>query len=182
MKPIFTIHAGEYLVAAEIEKKFKEYNIWLPSKDTGIDLLLTNANNKKTVSLQVKFSKDFNPTNAKEIFRPYIRGAGWWKLNRSKIENSKADFWVFLLYSFENKNHDCIIIKPIDLLSIFTNTARTANTIHCYITISNHSTAFETRGLGDTEMHAICNNSFSNRTRNLNKYLNNWKPLTQGLK
>jgi hypothetical protein len=34
MKPIFTIHAGEYLVAAEIEKSLKNVTVWLPSKDT----------------------------------------------------------------------------------------------------------------------------------------------------
>ena len=55
MKPIFTIHAGEYLVASYIEQKFKRFNVWIPSKDTGIDLLITDSNNKKTVSLQVKF-------------------------------------------------------------------------------------------------------------------------------
>ena len=47
MKPIFTIHAGEYLVAAEIEKTLKEVTVWLPSKDTGIDLLLAYKSNKK---------------------------------------------------------------------------------------------------------------------------------------
>src|SRR4051794_14495004 len=103
MKPIFTIHAGEYLVASEIEKKFRDYFIWLPSKDSGIDLLITNYNNTKTVSLQVKFSKDFNTTHAKEIFRPDIRGTGWWTLNSEKIQNSRADLWVFILYSFEKK-------------------------------------------------------------------------------
>ena len=78
MKPIFTIHAGEYLVASTLEKKFRDINIWLPSKDTGIDLLLINKTNTKTTSLQVKFSKDFSITHTKEIFRPNIRGAGWW--------------------------------------------------------------------------------------------------------
>ncbi len=40
MKPLFTIHAGEYLVGERIEKNFKEWNVWIPSKDTGIDLLV----------------------------------------------------------------------------------------------------------------------------------------------
>jgi len=104
MRPIFTIHAGEYLVAATLEKKFRDYNIWLPSKDTGIDLLLTSNDNSKTSSLQVKFSKDFSTTHTKEIFRPDIKGAGWWTLNREKIKKSKADFWVFILYSLEKEN------------------------------------------------------------------------------
>ena len=61
MKPISSIHAGEYLVGTHIEENYKTFNVWLPSKDTGIDLLVTDKTNNKTVSLQVKFSKDFLP-------------------------------------------------------------------------------------------------------------------------
>ena len=42
MRPIFTVHAGEFLVGEHIEKKFPELNVWIPSKDTGVDLLVTN--------------------------------------------------------------------------------------------------------------------------------------------
>jgi len=55
---MFTIHAGEYLIGSYIEENFKNYNVWVPSKDTGIDLLVTNSKNNKAVSLQVKYSKD----------------------------------------------------------------------------------------------------------------------------
>lgn len=181
MKPIFTIHAGEYIVAATLEKKFRDFNIWLPSKDTGIDLLLTDKANTKTASLQVKFSKDFSTTHTKEIFRPNIKGAGWWTLNREKIKKSKADFWVFILYSLESKTHDFIIIKPSVLLTIFDNTNRTANSIHCYITVTNHDTVYETRGLNDKDMQLICSDTFVNRDRNLKKYLNDWTAIANKL-
>ena len=51
MKPMFTVHAGEYLVGSYIEENFKNLNIWVPSRDSGIDLLITNKDNKKTVSI-----------------------------------------------------------------------------------------------------------------------------------
>lgn len=181
MKPIFTIHAGEYLVAATIEKQFPNYNIWLPSKDTGIDLLLTNENNTQTTSLQVKFSKDFSTTHTKEVFRPNIKGAGWWTLNRDKIKKSQADFWIFILYSLERKTHDFVIIKPSELLDIFDNTNRNVNLIHCYITVTNHNTVFETRGLSDNDMRLICEDKFANNFRDLKKHLNNWTPIIQKL-
>jgi hypothetical protein len=174
MKPIFTIHAGEYLVASEIEKNFRGINIWLPSKDTGIDLLLTDKHNKKATSIQVKFSKDFNVTHAKEAFRPMIKGVGWWTLNRQKIIDSSADFWVFILYSFEKKSQDFVIIKPSALLRIFDRTGRKEKTIHCYITVTENKKAFETRGLKETDIELVCSNKFSNSTRDLTKYLNNW--------
>ena len=66
MRPIFTMHAGEYLFGSYLENEFKGFNIWIPSRDTGIDLLVTDSKNRKTVSLQVKFSKDFLPTEKEE--------------------------------------------------------------------------------------------------------------------
>src|SRR5690554_1866372 len=45
MQPLFTIHAGEYLVGSHIEQHLRDpngdkVNVWVPSKDTGIDLLV----------------------------------------------------------------------------------------------------------------------------------------------
>ena len=34
-----------------IEKKYKQYSVWVPSKDTGIDLLVTN----KGINYQKKY-------------------------------------------------------------------------------------------------------------------------------
>lgn len=65
MTPLFTIHAGEYLVGLYIERRYgKRFNVWIPSKDTGIDLLVSDRKNRRTASLQVKFGKDFLPAMA----------------------------------------------------------------------------------------------------------------------
>ena len=103
MKPFFTIHAGEYLVGSYIESNFKNINVWVPSKDKGIDLLLTNFDNSKSVSVQVKFSKDFLTTNMDDLFQNGLRACGWWTLDLSKIRNSNADFWIFALHRFNHK-------------------------------------------------------------------------------
>lgn len=65
MQPLFTIHAGEYLVGSHIEQHLRDpngdnVNVWVPSKDTGVDVLVTDKTNKKTTSLQVKLAI-FNP-------------------------------------------------------------------------------------------------------------------------
>jgi len=54
MKTLFTVHAGEFLVDSEIEQQIPGARIWLPSKDTGIDLLVTDSRNTQAVALQVK--------------------------------------------------------------------------------------------------------------------------------
>ena len=46
MRPLFTVHAGEFLVGQHIEG-FKGKNVWVPTKDTGVDLLVTNSANTK---------------------------------------------------------------------------------------------------------------------------------------
>jgi hypothetical protein len=182
MKPIFTIHAGEYLVAAQIEKTLKNVNVWLPGKDTGIDLLLTDKSNKKTVSIQVKFSKDFNLTHVEENLRKNIKGAGWWTLNKEKIESSQADYWVFIIYSLEKKTHDYIIIEPKKLLYIFKKLNRTNKILHCYFTVTTKNKAFETRGLKKKEMEELFKGIYTNKYRDITKFLNNWKPITDKLK
>jgi len=137
MQPIFTIHAGEYLVGNLIEKKFGQLvNVWIPSKDTGIDLLLTDkVTNTKTVSIQVKFSKDYLPTNAKPEDQVKLLACGWWVLNRPKLEDpkSRADFWIFALHGFREKEIQPVILSSERLLKIYDKLERNSNTIQSYI-------------------------------------------------
>src|ERR1051326_8027293 len=102
MKPLFTIHAGEFLVASYIEQKFKEYLVWLPSRDSGVDILLTDKHCKKTVSIQVKFSRDYLITHRADALRPGLKACGWFTPNRAKLSQSTAEFWIFVLRSEEH--------------------------------------------------------------------------------
>ena len=82
MRPIFTIHAGEFIVGEHLERKFKGLKIWVPTKDTGVDLLVTNSKNTKAISFQVKFSRDYLTTHIDAEFQDPIRVCGWFTLNR----------------------------------------------------------------------------------------------------
>lgn len=43
MKPLFTIHEGEFLVGEYISRKLKDlHEVWVPVKDKGVDLLITH--------------------------------------------------------------------------------------------------------------------------------------------
>jgi len=185
MRPLFTIHAGEYLVGAEIEKLFgKQVSVWLPSIDSGVDLLLTDkATRKNSVALQVKFSKDYSSTTVPEKWRPNIRSTGWWGLNRKKIQESEADFWVFPLYGFEKHQSDFIIIKPSQLLALFKKLGRKAETLHMYITVTETGYAIEARGINKKQRIEIAQRTYKvPHERNLTSFLNNWKPIIQQLK
>lgn len=182
MQPIFTVHAGEYLVGSYIESTIKNIRVWIPSKDTGIDLLLTDNEVKKTISLQVKFSKDFLVTHMHDIFQRGLTSCGWWTLSREKIINSEADFWIFVLHGFQNKNSQFVIIKPSELLNRLEKLHGKPKTIQSYIWVTNKKKCWETRGLNKQEQILVANHSYNNNIRDLSIFLNNWEPIKKELK
>jgi hypothetical protein len=177
MKPIFTIHAGEYLVGSYIEEKFKKLNVWIPSKDTGIDLLITNSKNNKSVSIQVKYSKDFLVTHVDDTLKIGLKSCGWWTLNRDKIKKSNADYWIFVLHSFYHKNIQFVIIKPKELLNRFKKIHGNSKSIQSYFWVTGKEKCWETRGLSKKDQILIANYTYKNEIRNFSKYLNNWKEI-----
>lgn len=185
MQPIFTVHAGEYLVGNKIEEKFgKLINVWIPAKDTGIDLLLTDkATNSKTVTIQVKFSKDFLQTSMKPEFREKLLACGWWTLNREKLENSKADYWIFALHSFKDKEIQHVIISPKKLVEIYDSLKRKGKIIQTYIwvTDSNNKKCWETREIKKENQLLITNDLFTDEIRNLTPFLENWNSIEEKL-
>ena len=182
MQPIFTIHAGEYLVGSYIEENFKKYNVWVPSKDTGIDLLVTNSKNSKAVSLQVKFSKDYVATHMKPVFQNKFKAWGWWTLNSDKIRKSAADLWVFVMQSFQEKTIECIVVPPKVLLQRLRRIHGKQKIIQMYLWVTKSNKCWETRGLKKSEKILVGNNYYSNKNREFTAYLKGWKPLKQKLK
>jgi len=174
MKPLSTIHAGEYLVGSYIEKHFKKYNVWLPSKDTGIDLLVTNSKNNKTVSLQVKYSKDYTTTHMKSEHHNSFRTWGWWTLNPKKVKASKADLWVFVMQSFAHKTIDCVVIPPKTLVALLKKIHGPKKLHQTYMWVRNDNTCWEARGLSKTEKLSLADGDYENEDRHLTGFLNNW--------
>jgi hypothetical protein len=183
MRTLFTIHAGEYLVGNYIEKKYKKkIKLWIPSIDTGTDLLVTDPENEKSVSLQVKFSRDYLATNDAPQFRPLLKATGWWTLNRKKIAESKADYWVFVLMDFKMESKYFVVITPSELLKRFEKFHKTEKTIQSYLWVTNDERCLELRGLNK---HQDQMDFVEGRRRNLDRdfsgYLNNWIPIEKRL-
>jgi len=177
MRPIFTIHAGEYLTGCYMEQKLKGINVWVPSKDTGIDFLLTNSANSKLVSLQVKFSRDFLVTHMSEYFQSKLKSCGWWTLNRNKLMNSRADFWVLVLYSHNQKDIHFVIINPRELCRRLTKLRRRVKNIQHYLWVTANKKCWEARELKKGESKLIAEGVYRNSDRDFTKFLNNWQPV-----
>ncbi|MCD1189479.1 hypothetical protein D3A87_18310 [Vibrio cholerae] len=183
MKPIFTIHVGEYLVGSYLENEFgKEINVWIPSKDTGVDFLLTDSSNQKTTSIQVKFSRDFLITNGTDLQQKELLSCGWWTLNREKIESSKAEFWVFVVNTFNEKNMQFIVIQTDELLRRINLIHPDAKKFQTYLWVTKDEKCWEVRGLKISEQNRILNKEESiSEERDFSSFLNNWEPLRKKL-
>jgi len=116
MRSIFTVHAGEFILGEHLERTFKGLNIWVPAKDTGIDLLVTNSANDEALTFQVKFSRDYLTTDMEAEFQRPLRACGWFTLNPLKIENSSAQYWVFVLIGSKARTRDYVVIEPAEIL------------------------------------------------------------------
>lgn len=184
MKPLFTLHAGEYLTGCEIDRKLgARVNLWVPSRDEGVDILVTDCNNKRMVSIQVKYSRDFVRVARDSQRRKQLRSVGWWTFNRSKLQNSKADFWVLLTYDGFGKESDYIIIPPKELLRIYNRTDRTASIIQSYVWVTkDKKRAFEGRDLNREQGNAMIDGKTKAGIRDLSRYLGNWNQLKRKLK
>ena len=192
MKPLFTIHAGEYLVGLHVPKYLKSLkpNVWVPAKDTGIDLLVTDHANRRAVSLQVKYSKDFLPEEKKPDLRRSLRCRSWFTLNRSKLNSSEAQFWVFVLRGFESDAPDFVVIPKAELQRRMKKKHTSGRgTLQIYLCSTKKDRTkkdrcWEMREVGPEAERQIAEGTYEDPTRDFTKYLNEagWAAVANRLK
>jgi hypothetical protein len=177
MRPLFIIHAGELLTGEYIERNFRNTHVWIPAKDIGIDLLVTDKKNEITLSLQVKFSRDFLVTDLPAAFQRNLQACGWWTFNREKLKSSSADYWVLVLTGFAHRTNDYIIIPPKELLRRLEKLHANEVRLQSYLWVTKSKQCWETRGLRRSDQLRIVNGKFKNTARDFSKLLNNWEPI-----
>jgi len=179
MRPVFTVHAGELLAGEHVERKFRNVNVWVPSRDSGVDLLVTDRANRRAVSLQVKFSRDFLVTDMPPQFQKPLRACGWWSLNRKKVAASRADYWVFTLIGFASRSTDYIVVPRKELLRRLDSIHRRANRMDVYLWVTEKNRCWATRDLKRQDHERIVEGKFRNATRDFTRFLNNWAPIVR---
>ncbi|AZU57592.1 hypothetical protein ACTJK6_08590 [Ralstonia sp. 22086] len=182
MRPLFTIHAGEYIVGDYIEQRFPDLRVWIPSKDDGVDLLVTDKTHRKTVSLQIKFSKDHLATGRNRNATAAIKSGGWWTFDPKKIAQSTADYWVLVLCEFTSRSYDFVIIEPKELARRYKRIAPNKKTIQSYFWVTRQKECWETRSLSKEELAQVCDGSYKDNARQFTSFLNRWQPLVDALR
>ncbi len=116
-KNIWSLNTEEAIVAGILRSETKkEVEVYIPlnAQMKDIDLVLINTKNKKTKAIQVKGSKAFQPSPTQ--IKNYEYGSfGWIELNKSAVDGSIADYFIFMIYVLEQFNKDdkgSVYIKP----------------------------------------------------------------------
>jgi hypothetical protein len=188
MKILFSIHAGEYLVGQHIEDNHKSLRVWVPSKDTGVDLMLSNANATRTASIQVKFSKDYTSASSMEPFQQegsLSKTFGWFKISRKALQESPAQWWILVLLGF-NASPNFVIIRPRDLLQRLDTLFGPRDTFQSYVWLTKPGgrwkadKCWEVRDLNQEDRLRIVAGTYENASRDLSSYLV-WDPILKEL-
>ena len=172
-------------VGSHIETHYKKWNIWVPAKDTGIDLLATNEKNTKAVSFQIKYSKDWTPTGRPSLHNTKLLASGWWSLQEKKIKASKADFWIFVLPSFTEQSINFVIVPPDELLRRFYAIFGKSKRFDSYLRVTKSGRCWEVRGLKIADLEMIAFDRFEeNPQRDFTRFLNSsgWSEVEKRLR
>ena len=177
MRPMFTVHAGEFLVGQHIEGAFKDKNVWVPTKDVGVDLLVTNSANTKAATLQVKFSRDFLPImKLPPSVLTELKSCTWFSVDQHKLDRSTAHYWVLVLLGFEKRSYDYLLVEPTELMRRYEAIHGLASRYQVYVWLTKQERAWLTRGLKRGDQDKIAEGTFQHEDRDLTKYLN-WRAI-----
>jgi hypothetical protein len=101
-----------------------------------------------------------------------------WKIHAAFLQLATAQFWIFVLYPFNQKKLDFVIIPPSDALDMLTSLhGKQMTTIQSYIWVTKKKRCWEARGLNRPDHLLIAKDLYNNPTRDLTSYLNNWAPI-----
>ena len=173
MKPLFTIHEGEFLTGDHIAHQLgRKYDVWVPTKDMGVDLLVTRAKRGRGFAkLQVKFSRGFG---IREEFARHVVATSWFTLNPTKIRSSPADLWVFVILTLRHERH--FVILPTHELR--RRIPRSCGDMwNLYLWVFDGGACYDTRSLGrDARLESV-HQGVSDERRDYSDWLENWELL-----
>jgi len=121
-KNIFSFEPSELHVAEEIAKLSKNYEVFFPVKDVGVDLIVSknlSDGHRQVITIQVKASRMFEDSVETGL------STFWIKLDPKKLEvfSKKVDYYIFVFYktiyekdSIPHFEREYIVIPTKDLI------------------------------------------------------------------
>lgn len=172
MKPLFTIHEGEFLVGDYINRRFaKTWEVWVPTKDSGVDLLVTHRTRNRQLKLQVKFSRCFGVLPE---FTPAVLATSWYTLDPGKIRSSRADLWVLVILTLRHEVH-FVVVPTRELTKRIP--PGTKGKWNLYLWTYEDGSCFDVRGLRLAERRETLTRPIRNRKADYSRFLGSWSLL-----
>jgi len=114
-KNFWSLNTDEAVVAGILRAETsKDVEVFLPlnAQMKDVDLICVNMKTKKMLTIQVKGSRAYEPKEKK--IGDFCEGSGgWFLISKRKVEESTADFFIFLVYVLEqDKENGRILIRP----------------------------------------------------------------------
>lgn len=175
MKPLFTVHEGEFLVGDYINRNHgKKYEVWVPTKDEGVDLLVTRRKGKqRPVRVQVKFSRSFE---TKLVPAEKFLARGWFTLKPDKLRKSKADLWVFAILTLRHQAY-YVLVPTRELVKRIPK--KPGKMWNLYLTVFRPKQCYDLRGVKKDEAHIVVLGGKRNKRLDYTEFLENWSLLAQ---
>lgn len=107
-KNFWSLNTDEAVVTGILrENASKDADVLMPinAQMKDIDLVLMNFKNRKTATIQVKGSKAYEPTK-NETKKNGEGSNGWFFLKEEVVHESKADYFIFLVYVISEDKKD----------------------------------------------------------------------------
>lgn len=102
-KNFWSLNVDEAVVAGILrDETDKDIEVLFPlnAQMKALDLFLINIKTNKSLSIQVKGSRAYEPKKS-EVDKYGHGSAGWFYFNKKVIYNSCADYFIFLIYVLE---------------------------------------------------------------------------------
>jgi hypothetical protein len=173
VKPLFTIHEGEFLVGDHINRTLgRKYDVWVPTKDTGVDLLVTRKRRQgRAVGLQVKFSRSFS---IQEELARHLIATSWFTLQPKKIRESPADLWVFVILTLKHEEH-FVVVPTAELRKCIPRGSSAKWNL--YLWVYDDGSCYQVRDLSSEERLGTMRHGVRDRRRDFSKWLGSWALL-----
>jgi len=173
IKNFWSLNVDECLVSDKLKSILKGWEVFIPlnSQLQDIDLAIINLKNEKTLSIQVKGSRTYEPRKS-EIEKYGNGSAAWFRLDKKSIlkPKNKIDYYIFVLHNFldtatrKKINIDFLVIPNKIFQRICSKKIiRKGGYYHFFIWVDSK----EKRSFDFREMKII----------NLSKYLNNFSQI-----
>lgn len=175
MKAHITIRKAKCVVANHINRRFgHKYDVWMPTKGRGVDLLVTRKRHRgRAVGLHVRSSRDYEVEE--KVRRDMVAGS-WITLDPRKVRESQAELWVFVIMPLK-RGQRFIVIPTHDLRKRIP--LHTAKIAHLYLWVLKNGSSYQVRGLPKNERLDAPRCGVRDPHRDFSRWVENWRLLDE---